>query len=95
MAGGADDLALAHDHLAAHHGHDRPALEAPAVIEAVIGIGAELGRAHHALLGEVDQGEIGVGPYEEAALALVEAEEACWVGGEELGDARKGEAALV
>ena len=42
-ATGPDDTAVLHDRLAANDGGDRPTAGLPIVIEAVIGVGAELG----------------------------------------------------
>ena len=95
MAARPDDLALIHHGHAAHDGAHRPALEQLVLVQAVVGVGAELGGNDLALAVEVDDGEVGVRPRRDAALDRLKVEYPSRRGGEQLADALQRQLALV
>src|SRR6185436_17974240 len=91
----ADDLVVVHHGDAAHDGAHRPALQLPAVVKAVVGIGLELLPLHLAHLVQVDEREIGVSADRDAALGRTEVEDARRAGGDDVADALERQASLV
>src|SRR5438067_1039134 len=95
VAAGDQHLALVHHHPTAHHGRYRPATKAPAIVDGVIGVGAEAAGVDHLLAVEVDQGQIGIRPHRDAALLGVQTEDAGRVGAHQLRHPLQGNAPLV
>src|SRR5512140_1124469 len=60
VTGGAHYPAFVHDCRAADDGSYRPTFQRPAIVEAVVGIGAQLRGVDHTLSSHVDERQVGV-----------------------------------
>ncbi len=91
----ANQLVIAHDGPPPQDRLDRPAFESPAVVNAVVGVGTELGGIDHAFFVQVDEGQVGVATDAHGTLAVIDIEDVGGLGGHQAADALQRQTPLM